>query len=104
MEKDVYYREAFTYYKFLQVEVAFNIGEAGEEVMRLKAVLTLFLRKASSTKMYRSYLDFNISFFLFLHQKGAIIRGKAIIRGRRLFQIFLTEGRALNNLFYYAIK
>ena len=35
---------------------------------------------------------------------GAIIRGKAIIRGRRLIQIFLTEGRALNNLFYYAIK
>ena len=42
--------------------------------------------------------------FLFLHQKGAIIRGKAIIRGRRLFQIFLTEGRALNILFYYTIK
>ena len=29
--------------------------------MRLKAVLTLFLRIATSTKMYRSYLDFNIS-------------------------------------------
>ena len=40
-------------------------------------------------------------FFLFSHQKGAIIRGKAIIRGRRLFQIFLTGGRALNSLFYY---
>ena len=42
--------------------------------------------------------------FLFSHQKGAIIRGKAIIRGRRLFQTFLTEGRALNILFYYTIK
>ena len=42
--------------------------------------------------------------FLFSHQKGAIIRGKAIIRGRRLFQIFLTGGRALNILFYYTIK
>ena len=72
--------------------------------MRLKAVLTLFLRKTSGTKMYRSLLDFKISLFLFLHQKGAIIRGKAIIRGRRLFQIFLTEGRALNILFYYIIK
>ena len=30
--------------------------------------------------------------FLFSHQKGAIIRGKAINRGRRLFQIFLTGG------------
>ena len=30
--------------------------------------------------------------FLFSHQKGAIIRGKAIIRGRRLFQIFFTGG------------
>ena len=37
--------------------------------------------------------------FFFSHQKGAIIRGKAIIQGRRLFQIFLTEGRALNILF-----
>ena len=35
--------------------------------------------------------------FLFSHQKGAIIRG------RRLFQIFLTGGRALNMLFYYTI-
>ena len=42
--------------------------------------------------------------FLFWHQKGAIIRGKAIIRGRRLFQIFLTGGRALSILFYYTIK
>ena len=39
--------------------------------------------------------------FLFSHQKGAIIRGKAIIRGRRLFQIFLTGGCALNILFYH---
>ena len=34
--------------------------------------------------------------FLFSHQKGAIIRG------RRLFQIFLTGGRALN--IFQAIK
>ena len=39
--------------------------------------------------------------FLFLHEKGAIIRGKAIIQGRRLFQIFLTRGRAPYILFYY---
>ena len=39
--------------------------------------------------------------FLFLHQKGAIIQGKAIIQGRRLFQIFLTGGRPLYILFYY---
>ena len=40
--------------------------------------------------------------FLFSHQKGAIIRRKAtIIRRRRLFEIFLTGGRALNILFYY---
>ena len=42
--------------------------------------------------------------FLFSHQKGAIIRGKAIIRGRRLFHIFLTGGRTRNILFYYTIK
>ena len=39
--------------------------------------------------------------FLFSHQKGAIIQGKVIIRGRRLFQIFLTGGRVLNILLYY---
>ena len=39
--------------------------------------------------------------FLFSHQKGAIIRGKAIIRGRLSFQIFLTGDRALNILFYH---
>ena len=42
--------------------------------------------------------------FLFSHQKGTIILGKAIIRGRQLFQIFLTESRAVNILFYYPIK
>ena len=42
--------------------------------------------------------------FFFSHQKGAIIRGKAIIRGGRLFQIFLTGGPTLNILFYYTIK
>ena len=36
--------------------------------------------------------------FFFSHQKGAIIQGG------RLFQIFLTEGPALNILFYYTIK
>ena len=36
--------------------------------------------------------------FHFSHQKGVIIRG------RRLFQIFLTGGRALNILFYYTIN
>ena len=42
--------------------------------------------------------------FLFSHQKGTIILGEAIIRGRQLFQIFLTESRAVNILFYYPIK
>ena len=42
--------------------------------------------------------------FVFSHQKGAIIRGKAIIRGRRLFQILFTGSRALNILFYFPIK
>ena len=42
--------------------------------------------------------------FLFSYQKVMIIQGKAIIRRRRLFQIFLTRGHALNILFYYTIK
>ena len=43
--------------------------------------------------------------FLFVHQMGAIIQGKAIIRGRRLFQkLLLTGSCALNILFYYPIK
>ena len=42
--------------------------------------------------------------YFFFHQKGAIIGGKAIIRGRRLFQILLTRSRSLNILFYYPIK
>ena len=33
--------------------------------------------------------------FLFSQQKGVIIGGKAIIRGRGLFQILLTRSRAL---------
>ena len=33
--------------------------------------------------------------FLFSQQKGAIIGGKAIIRGRGLFEILLTRSRAL---------
>ena len=37
-------------------------------------------------------------FFLFWHQKGEIIRG------RRLFQVLFTGGRALNILFYFPIK
>ena len=41
---------------------------------------------------------------IFSHQKGAIIQGKEIIRGRRLFQILLTGGCAQNILFYYLIK
>ena len=54
---------------------------------------------------YRISLNNNQGWlFLFSHQKGAIIQGKAIIWGRRLFQIFLTGGRALNILFYYTIK
>ena len=43
--------------------------------------------------------------FLLVHQMGVIIQGKAIIRGRRLFQkLLLTGSRALNILFYYPIK
>ena len=41
--------------------------------------------------------------FLFSQQKGAIIRGKAIIGGRRLFQILFTGSRALNILYYFPI-
>lgn len=42
--------------------------------------------------------------YFFWHRKGAIIRRKTISRGRQLFQIFLTEGHALNVLFYYTEK
>ena len=38
--------------------------------------------------------------YFYFRSKGAIIRGKAIILGRRLFQIFLTGGRAPYILFY----
>ena len=42
------------------------------------------------------------NYFYFHTKKKAIIRGKVIIiQGRRLFQIFLTGGHALNILFYY---
>ena len=41
--------------------------------------------------------------FLFLFQKGAVIRGKVIIQGRRLFQMILTNSRALIIFFYYPI-
>ena len=41
--------------------------------------------------------------FLFSFQKGAVIRGKVIIRGRRLFQMMLTKSRALIIFFYYNI-
>ena len=42
--------------------------------------------------------------FIFSHQKGARIWGKAIIQGRRLFQRLLTGSRTLNIVFYYPIK
>ena len=42
--------------------------------------------------------------FFFLLKKRAIIRGKAIIRRGRLFQILLTGSHALNLLSYYPIK
>ena len=42
--------------------------------------------------------------YLFFASKGAIIRGKAIIRERRLFQILLTGSRVLKILFYYPLK
>ena len=60
--------------------------------------LEIFFKYRSSSNNSRGRL------FLFSHQKGAIIRGKAIIRGRRLFQLLLTGGHALNILFYYTIK
>ena len=41
--------------------------------------------------------------FLFSFQKGAVIRGKAIIQGRRLFQMMLTKSCALIIFFYYPI-
>ena len=42
--------------------------------------------------------------FPFSRKKGAIIRGKAIIRGRRLFPILLTGSRALKMCFFYFQK
>ena len=42
--------------------------------------------------------------FLFLHQKGVIIWGKAIIPGRRLFQILIEILIISNILFYNPIK
>ena len=42
--------------------------------------------------------------FPFSRKKGAIIRGKAIIRGRRLFPILLTGSRALKMCFFFIFK
>ena len=58
-------------------------------------------------RLYLPYISSNNSrgrLFLFSHKKGAIIQAKAIIKGRRLFQILLTGSRALNILFYFPIK
>ena len=41
-------------------------------------------------------------YFFFRTKRGAVIRGKAIIRGRRLIQILLTESRALTSLISFA--
>ena len=41
---------------------------------------------------------------IFPHKMEAIIQGKVIIGGRRLFQILLTGSHALNIFFYYPIK
>ena len=60
-------------------------------------------RRTIKTVMFGYRISSNNSqgrLFIFSHQKGAIIRGKAIILGRRLFQIFLTGGRAPYILFY----
>ena len=40
---------------------------------------------------------------LFSNQKGAVIQGKVIVRGRQFFQILLTGSHALYILFYYSI-
>ena len=53
--------------------------------------------RISSNKKQRRSLFFSL-------KKGAIIQGKANIRGRRLFRLSLTGSRALNFLFYYPIK
>ena len=73
-----------------------------KNTLKIKHTRTTFRLKEH---VYR--ISSNISWgwlYLFSHQKGAIIRGKAIIQGRQLFQIFLTGGHALNILFYYTIK
>ena len=44
------------------------------------------------------------SYYFFHTKKGAIIRGKVIIQGRRLFQILLTGSLTVDILFYYSIK
>ena len=69
-------------------------GQLVQEAMVGSSQLSLNSKYRISSNNSRGRL------FLSSHQKGAIIRGKAIIQGRRLFQIFLTEGRALNILFY----
>ena len=43
-------------------------------------------------------------FFFRTKNGGHYSRDEAIIKGRRLFQILLTENRALNILFYFPIK
>ena len=68
----------------------------------------LMLSKYGFENLFRSvyYLWYTVfpwiiaggNYFLFPHQKGAIIRWS------RLFQILLTGSRALNILFYYPIK
>ena len=56
-------------------------------------------------RLYLPYISSNNSrgrlFYFFSHKKGAIIRGRAIIKGRRLFQILFTGSRALDILFYF---
>ena len=61
---------------------------------------TGLVQHAKLFKKYRTCSSNNSGgrLFLFLHKKGVIIRG------RRLFQIFLTGSRALNILFYFPIK
>ena len=87
--------------------------------MRLKAGLTLFLRKATSTKMYKSYLDFNISWHastvfpriiagaiisFFAPKGGDRFREGDYSREAIISNISHRRSCALNILFYYIIK
>lgn len=67
-------------------------------VLTCKGKIHVTIQLQNSLNNSRGQLSF------FLHKKGAIIRGKAIIGGTQLFQILLNGSCATNILFYFPIK